>query len=231
VAVALLAGATLGPALDGIHSSVGLQVYDLLPLGLFNGALQTSALVPPLLAAFYATLTLLDGAAERLEDGDDSDADPPPSLPTTAACYASLAAGLALSATLHANQVPPPQIAAALAAFAAANFGAFDRTRRGLALALLCAAVAPLAEAQLMARFGAWHYPRADVAVPVLFAAGLFSPAGGGGASAAAAAPAVPLSVPFVSWVPLCYFFYVPSVLLLGRRLRAASRARRRRGG
>lgn len=224
LAGALVAGGTAGPLLDAIHSSVGLQVYDLLPLDL--GPLHTSALVPPLLAAFYATLTALDAAAERFFEGGGANADdettaaaPPAPLATVAACYASLAAGLSLSAFLHARQVPPAQIALALSVFAAANFAAFDRTRRGAALALLCAVVAPLAEAQLMARFGAWHYPRADVQVPVLFADFL----SGGGAGALPPPPASAV-VGFVSWVPLCYFFYAPSVLLLGRRLRAAER-------
>jgi heat shock protein 5 len=213
----LLAGATLGPLLDGIHSSVGLQIYDLWPADL--GPLHTSAAVPALLSAFYLTLTLLDDAAERLS-GNDSTPNPPTPL-TIAACYASLAGGLALSAFLHANEVPPSQIAAALAIFAGFNFAAFDRTRRGLALALLCAVVAPLAEAQLMARFGTWHYPRADIEVPVLLS----------GLAFGSEAMTTPGSVGFISWVPLCYFFYAPSVLLLGRKLRAAERQRKRREG
>lgn len=222
LAGALVAGATLGPLLDGIHSSVQLQVYDLWPLDL--GPLHTSYTVPPLLASFYATVVLLDGAAERLSaaaanDNDNDTTTPKPPTPLAiAACYASLAGGLALSAFLHANQVPPPTIALALAAFSAFNFCAFDRTRRGLALALLCAVVAPLAEAQLMARFGTWHYPRGDIQVPVLLSALSFAPASSS-------------AVPFPSWVPLCYFFYTPSVLLLGRRLRAAERQRKRREG
>lgn len=201
-----LAGATLGPILDGIHSSVGLQVYDLLPVDL--GPLHSSALVPLLLAAFYVVLASLDAALEAFLPSSSPSPAPPPSTPVVA-CYAALAAGLTLSATLHSQgDIPPPTIAACLALFSAANWWLFDRTPRGLALAVLCAVVAPLAEAQLMARFGSWHYPRADVVVPVLFA-------GAGGAAS---------SVGFVSWVPFCYCFYAPSVLQLGRRLRARAR-------
>jgi endoplasmic reticulum chaperone BiP len=219
---AAAAGATFGPLLDGIHSSVGLQVYDLYPLDLLGDHLRTSFLVPPLLASFYAVLSSLDAAAEALIGKEET---PPPVLApagsSVAACYASLACGLALSASLHSlGTVSPAAIAACLALFAAANWRMFDGTKRGLALAVLCAAAAPLAEAQLMARLGAWHYPRADVSVPVLFS-DAFSPAG--------SAP-LPPAVGFVSWVPLCYFFYAPSVLLLGRKLRAARREGRRDG-
>ena len=47
----LAAGATLGPALDGIHGSVHLLNYDSLPLEL--GGLHSSFWVPLLLGAFY----------------------------------------------------------------------------------------------------------------------------------------------------------------------------------
>ncbi len=54
-----------GPFLDGIHSRVGVLIYDLMPLQL--GGLQTSMLVPPLLASFYVVLgglfLLLDSAS------------------------------------------------------------------------------------------------------------------------------------------------------------------------
>jgi endoplasmic reticulum chaperone BiP len=196
------AGASIGPLLDAIHSSVGLQVYDLWPVDV--GPIHSSLLVPPLLAAFYVTLASLDAA---LEGGRSVSSSPPLPSPPLAASYLSLAAGLALSATLHAQEtVPPPTIAACLAAFTAANWWLFDRTGRGLALALLCAVVAPLAEAELMELCGSWHYPRADVSVPALFPSGL---------------PAVG----FVSWVPFCYAFYAPAVLSLGRRLRARARS------
>jgi len=227
VVVAGAAGAILGPLLDGIHSSVGLQIYDLYPVDILDNHLHTSLLVPPLLASFYVVLSSLDAAAEQTlaeqTPADQTPTPPPPALGNNvAACYASLAAGLALSASLHSvGTAPPAAIAACLALFAAGNWWLFDRSGRGLALALLCALVAPLAEAELMARFGAWHYPRADVSVPVLFS-GAFLPAG---------ASPLPPAVGFVSWVPLCYFFYAPSVLLLGRKLRAARRERREEDG
>lgn len=47
-------GATTGPFLDGIHSRVGLIVYDKMPITL--GQLHTSLWMPPLLMAFYVVL-------------------------------------------------------------------------------------------------------------------------------------------------------------------------------
>lgn len=49
-----ITGASLGPWLDGIHSRVGLIIYDRLPLTI--GSLHTSLTVPILLSAFYAVL-------------------------------------------------------------------------------------------------------------------------------------------------------------------------------
>ncbi len=50
-----------------------------------------------------------------------------------------------------------------LAAVGAANWRAFDDTRQGLALAAVCAVVAPAAELVIMRWLGLWHYPRPDV--------------------------------------------------------------------
>ena len=50
-----------------------------------------------------------------------------------------------------------------LAAVGAANWRAFDSTRQGLALAAVCALVAPAAELVIMRWLGLWHYPRPDV--------------------------------------------------------------------
>ena len=53
---------------------------------------------------------------------------------------------LALSSLLYENSVPPEQISWALAACSAATYLAFDGTKQGLALALLCAVACPGAE-------------------------------------------------------------------------------------
>ena len=56
--------------------------------------------------------------------------------------------------------MPYSQIAAILAACAAANWAVFDRTKQGLLLATLCGLGAPISELLLMKVFHVWHYPR-----------------------------------------------------------------------
>ena len=62
------------------------------------------------------------------------------------------------------------EIAAILAALAAANWAAFDRTPQGLLLATVCGLGAPVSELVLMKLFGVWHYdrPGGQRFVPVL---------------------------------------------------------------
>ncbi|KAI8473527.1 MAG: hypothetical protein J3K34DRAFT_466389 [Monoraphidium minutum] len=195
-------GATLGTLLDGIHSAVALQVYDLAPLRVPTplGDLETSLLVPPLLATWYAAMGALfmaaDGWAARSGGAAAAAAAPDaPSAGAVAAGYGLLAANLQLSAALYSNGAPYPQIAAALAATWCASWWLLDRTRRGAGLAVLCALGAPAAELLLMSWFGTWHYSRPD-----LFGA-------------------------FVSFVPCCYGGYVPLLGAFTRHLAAAQGA------
>ena len=102
---------------------------------------------------------------------------------------------LTLSAVMYAQQAPPDHIAAALAAAAAANYLAFDGTKQGLGLALLCALACPGAELMLMHICEVWHYPGANAFTEI--------PHSG---------------IP--SWVPWCYFLYTPAVAQLTRFLR-----------
>lgn len=164
-------------------------MYDLAPVQL--GPLATSALVPPLLGTFYVVLGFLTCAADNLTPG-----------PATAAAkqraesdlfvalsFGVLAAALTCSAVLYESQWHPGQIFAMLAGISAVNWAMFDRTRQGLVLAAVCGLGAPAAEVVLMAVSHCWHYSKPDV----------------GGV--------------FVSWVPLCYFFYTPAVSNLARYL------------
>lgn len=64
-------------------------------------------------------------------------------------CCSALAASLALSSVLYANDVPADQISWVLAACAAANYLVFDGTKQGLALALLCAVACPASEVRV----------------------------------------------------------------------------------
>jgi heat shock protein 5 len=184
-------GAVMGTLFDGIHSRVGLQIYDLAPLTV--GPLQTSALVPPLLAVWYAVTAALVLAGDA--------AWPPPkprrrvfeaSAAGVAAAYGLLAANLALSAELYASGAPyAGVIAPTLAATTVLMWWLLDGTWHIAALAAVTAVGAPLAEVVLMASLSTWHYARPDVT--------LFDAAG------------------FVSWVPFCYAGYVPLLATLTR--------------
>ncbi|KIY99025.1 hypothetical protein MNEG_8935 [Monoraphidium neglectum] len=193
-----LCGATVGTLLDGIHSAVALQVYDLGPLRLETplGALDTSLLVPPLLATWYAVMGLLFMAADSwaANSGDAATAAAARAAASggaarVAAGYALLAANLELSAVLYSRGAGYGQILVALAVTWAASWWLLDRTKQGAALAVLCAMGAPAAELLLMSAFGTWHYSRPDV---------LGS---------------------FVSFVPCCYGGYVPLLAAFTRYL------------
>eukprot|EP00878_Enallax_costatus_P008452 GHUV01008834.1.p1 GENE.GHUV01008834.1~~GHUV01008834.1.p1 ORF type:complete len:285 (+),score=38.33 GHUV01008834.1:1414-2268(+) len=184
-------GAVSGTLLDGIHSRVGLQVYDVAPVT--TGPLVTSLIVPPLLGVFYVVLGLLTCLADNLATGPDTSAaqqrSGPAQYPYVALCYGVLAVNLYISASLFEDQIPPGQILAVLSVLTAANWAIFDCTKQGVGLAVLCGLGAPAAELILMAVAGVWHYSRPDVA-------GVF-----------------------VCWVPLCYAFYVPALSNLARHL------------
>ena len=62
------AGALGGTLLDALHTSAGLLIYDAAPLAL--GPLHSSALVPPLLAVFYACLGGLTLATDAAAPGN-----------------------------------------------------------------------------------------------------------------------------------------------------------------
>lgn len=164
------------------------------------GPLTTSLLVPPLLATFYVVLGLLSCMADNLAAGSTShtaavqrpagsNGSASAMIGFLAACFGVLALNLYISASLFDAQVPPSQILTVLAALAAGNWYLFDRTGHGVALSVLCGLGAPAAELVLMSLTGCWHYSRPDL----------------GGV--------------FVSWVPLCYAFYVPAVSNLARYL------------
>ncbi len=110
----------------------------------------------------------------------------------TALGFGALAAALQLSAYLYADiSTPFWQIHLALAVATAVIWKTLDGTKQGLALGVLCAVVAPLAEIALNAGLHCWHYPRSDM--------------GGLAAALGVAAQDIP-----PSWVAWCYLFYQP---------------------
>lgn len=189
-----LSGATTGTLLDGIHSRVGLLIYDSAPLQI--GGLSTSAWVPPLLAAFYFVmggLVIFFDSRMVAYDPTTRGALRGANLAKMVVSFGALAAMLELSSYLYSNDVSSSTICLALAFCAAINYLLLDSTKQGLALALLCALGAPLFELVLMQSMHLWHYPQGDLHTTV---------AGG-----------------ICRFVPFCYFFYVPAISNLARYL------------
>jgi heat shock protein 5 len=147
------------------HGLAGVpQVYDVGPIA--AGGLHTSLAVPPLLATFYLVLGgLLLWADAMLEDDPATQqAQHRAENPFyTAASFGVLALNLAVGAFMFERSYPYWQISAVLAALAAANWKLFDGTKQGIALAAVCALVAPAAELVLLQIWPLWHYARPDV--------------------------------------------------------------------
>lgn len=197
VATLGLTGSTIGTYMDGIHTRAQVLIYDKLPL--VHGGLHTSAVVPPLLAAFYMVLGGLylkaDGWMLEREDSATEAAYRRCNLGTMCLSFGGVAAILALSSALYAADIPADQVSLALAACAAVNYLAFDATKQGLALALLCALACPAAELMIMHILQLWHYPGATLFTEI--------PHSG-----------------MLAWVPWCYFAYTPAVAQLTRYLK-----------
>lgn len=223
-------GATLGTALDGIHTNVSLLQYDFGSVQI--GSLSTSLFVPPLLGVFYVVLGALHGAlsadsdsgskggggAEAEEGGLSSAAR---EFAFAAAAFGVLAANLEVSALLFESGAPSATTAAALAPLVLANWAFFEpgpfsslslgtpRVRL-LLLAAFCGVAAPYCELPLLSpdAFGLafpslWHYTAPD-----------WFPGG-------------PQFAGMNGFVPLCYLMYVPAVGRLRRALSALEEGRK----
>jgi len=184
-------GAVIGTMTDGLHSSKALQVYDLGAIQL--GGLNTSLAVPPLLGIFYVVLGALVPFSDNIfpdEPATQKAQERAKDVPFIALSFGLLALLTYLSAVLYESGTPFNQISLVLGLGAFVNWFLLDGTKQGLALSTICAIGAPAAELVLLHFVPLWHYPRGDML---------------GGA--------------FVSWVPWCYFFYVPAVQNLARFL------------
>eukprot|EP00850_Spirogloea_muscicola_P009808 SM000056S17926 [mRNA] locus=s56:152242:154166:- [translate_table: standard] len=190
-------GNVLGPPLDGIHSAVGLQIYDNGAVTLGEAALQlhTNLWVFPLLGVYYASVGLLQIALDGWL-AEPGQAPPPPPWPRIALCCGVLALLLEASCQLFTCGLPYPAVFVTLFALGCANWAAFDATWWGFALAITVGLGAPGFEVLIMRYAELWHYPHPDL---ILWDQGI------------------------VSWTSCCYFFYTPFLASLSRKLAAAT--------
>lgn len=184
--------------IGGLHSSFWVPLLlgsYYAAVGVLYNLLDTLALNTPSSKERSSQLVLLDNVKGIFNGKENTAATQKvlrqQSWPRLALNVGIVALLLYLSAVLYKNDVQYTQIAAILAVCGIVHWQTFDRTRQGLALALLCAIAAPLSELVIINVFGLWQYPHPDVF-------------GTGG-------------VP--SWVACCYFFYTPAVGNLARLL------------
>lgn len=135
-------GATLGVALDGIHSHFGATRYA-------EPWVWGTAWWVPLLFGGAFTLGLLRPALDRWRGGALH-------VPTRAAALGAMGAFVAAYWTTVAP-LPWPAVTALVLANAAAAWALVDRTARGLAFGLAAAIGGPTVEAVLVAR-GAFEH-------------------------------------------------------------------------
>ena len=151
-------GGTCGPLVDSIHNQALLR-YDLAPLELFGGAVQSSWLVIPLLAVAYTLLGGVLPAAFRASAGAL-----PPAQPAARAFFAiaSTCSIIKLSEVLTTSALLPVSGSVGLLfVLCTIQWSLLDRTQSSFALALAAALGGPLAEIPLM-KLGAWHYTNPD---------------------------------------------------------------------
>lgn len=144
-----LAGFTLGAPLDGLHSLVGLQIYDgpgAITIGTPVDGLLTSLWVPPLLGAMYVVVgalqLLLDDRFPSAKDTPAADR----SLVQVVVHLGVLVGLLRLSSLMYESDFSPLVILGVLLVFCQGSWYCFDRTAPGYLLALFVAVAAPLSE-------------------------------------------------------------------------------------
>mmetsp|Transcript_14465 Transcript_14465/g.27799 ORF Transcript_14465/g.27799 Transcript_14465/m.27799 type:complete len:286 (-) Transcript_14465:95-952(-) len=150
-----VAGAVLGPAMDGFHSRVGLLIYD--KGAITVGTLHTSFWVPLLLSIYYISLGGLHLLIDRYQGAE------PVSFPRMALCFGTTTALLEVSSLMYDAEAPSANIALVLAFGAALQWKLFDGRVTSVSLATVAAVAAPLVEVLIMKYLGLWHYPNSSV--------------------------------------------------------------------
>ncbi|KAL3141420.1 hypothetical protein ABBQ32_004989 [Trebouxia sp. C0010 RCD-2024] len=126
LAALFAAGATLGPALDGIHGTVHLLTYD--SAQFYIGGVQSSGWVALLLGTFYAVIGSLHIAGDHWQSqvSQQQSLYSQQTLPYVLASIGTVALLLQISAILYDNGKQYTMIAAVLLVLGVINFKIFE---------------------------------------------------------------------------------------------------------